>query len=357
MLGRCVKSDMNTSACECGNELFFDSMQCVACGIDVGLCEACHEITPIRKMEDDTTCCQHCETPLIPCWNRETHGVCNVWTVPGDESGLCEFCRLTTVIPDLTVAGNQLRWKALEAAKRRVIVGVELAGFPTSEAFAADDLPLTFEFKADGPAPVATGHANGCITINIREADPVEREKTRVKFGEPQRTLVGHFRHELGHYYWDLLVKSTPQLVEYRKLFGDETNPDYDTARKRYYAEGPQPDWQETFISAYASMHPWEDFAESFGALLDMIAVLETARHFGILNESDTPLPAEEDFESLLLDYQGLGVAVNELNREMGLLDLVPEVMNETAREKLRFVYELGHSSASNAEEKAHLTA
>ncbi len=319
------KTNMFTSNCECGNVLFFDSFKCVGCGVDVGVCESCHQITPIRTNERRAARCERCHSRVTPCANREPNQICNVWSVHSDPAGLCRSCRLTRVIPDLTVTGNIDRWRALEAAKRRVLFDLTTAGLPFDNTPETAAQPLSFEFKADGDGPVATGHADGRITINVREADPVEREKTRVEFGEHQRTLVGHFRHELGHYYWDLLVKPF-QLDQFHRLFGNECDPPYDVAKQQYYEQGPQSDWQREFISAYASMHPWEDFAESFAALLDMMAVLRTARHFQMFSVDDSD---GNDFESILETYQRVGIAVNELNRDMGLLDLVPEVHNE----------------------------
>jgi len=202
-------------------------------------------------------------------------------------------------------------------------------------------LELSFAFKADAEKPVTTGHANGLITINLKEADPVEREKARVAFGEPQRTLVGHFRHELGHYFWDLLIKDDC-LAASRALFGDETNPSYGDALLAYYQNGPKADWQSQYVSAYATMHPWEDFAETFGTYLDLRAVLVTSGQF----QSDGK-PAE-DFHEMLSQYQQVGILANEWNRDMGLLDLVPEVFVPPVVEKLHFVHKLLAESADS---------
>ena len=67
---------------------------------------------------------------------------------------------------------------------------------------------LAFDFLAgsggtfqEGPQ-VITGHAQGLITIDIAEADDAERECHRQDMAEPYRTLLGHFRHEIGHHYW-----------------------------------------------------------------------------------------------------------------------------------------------------------
>lgn len=245
-------------------------------------------------------------------------------------------------MPDLSTDSNRDRWSALEAAKRRVLFGIENTGLLNPGVDESLDPPLTFEFKADGAEPIVTGHANGCITINLQEADPVERERARVEFDEPHRTLVGHFRHELGHYYWQTLVQRS-RLNEFREVFGDEDDPPYEHAKQRYYRDGAPHDWQLDYVSAYASMHPWEDFAESFGTYLDLSAILSTANHFGLDN-----LPERDDtFASMLQAYQRIGLITNEFNRDMGLLDLVSEVFTEGVRKKLNFVHDLTKSQAA----------
>lgn len=339
---------MKTSSCECGNTLFFESVHCVGCGVDVGVCEVCSEITRVETLDSGQTQCPSCKSLVHACQNRDAYEVCNVWVKadPTTSESLCSSCRLTRVIPDLSDPENVKRWSALEAAKRRVLFILAEAGFPVGAAVESGDPPLTFEFKADDVEPVATGHANGCITINVKEANSVERERTRVEFGEPQRTLVGHFRHELGHYYWDLLVKPN-RLNDFRETFGDESSPTYEDAKDQYYHQGPRADWPQEFISAYASMHPWEDFAESFGAYLDMCSVLSTARHFGLLGRGSGEVPKE--FEAMMTLYQRVGIIVNELNRDMGLLDLVPEVFNKPVRRKLEFIHSMKCQVASNA--------
>jgi hypothetical protein len=89
--------------------------------------------------------------------------------------------------------------------------------------------------------------------------------------------LLGHFRHEVGHYFWDRLVATDPhQLEEFRVLFGDDRQ-DYGEALKRHYDEGAPANWQDTYISMYATMHPWEDFAETWAHYLHIVDTLETA--------------------------------------------------------------------------------
>jgi hypothetical protein len=210
---------------------------------------------------------------------------------------------------------------------------------------------LAFEFLSDGAvaadqAPVMTGHAGGVITINLAEADDAERERRRHQMGEPYRTLLGHFRHEIGHYYWDRLIAGTPHLREFRRLFGDERK-DYADALRKHYAHGAPADWRERFISAYASVHPWEDFAETFAHYFHMLDTLETAHVFGLAVSPRLPQgpgavfdfhPRDADTEQLVEAWVALTFAVNAINRSMGLHDLYPFVLNAPAVAKLAFV-------------------
>lgn len=331
---------MRTYPCSCKNTLFFDSTVCLECGHDTGMCPQCQRVVPLIADKQGQLHCGHvdCGVALRKCANYETEQICNrCLPAPAEEEPdktLCDFCSLTTVIPDLSLSGGRETWRRLEQAKHRVLYILDLIGLPFRPSTQPGAPLLTFEFKADGERPAPTGHENGCITINIREADDVEREKARVAFQEPQRTLVGHFRHELGHYFWDRLVKGKC-AVQCRARFGDERNPPYAEALKKYHENGPKPNWREEYISAYATMHPWEDFAETVGAYLDMVSVLDTASHFDIA-------PCKLDnVDSMIKSYQQVGLIANELNRDMGLVDLVPEVFVPAVINKLRFVHSL----------------
>ncbi|MCA9109741.1 MAG: putative zinc-binding metallopeptidase [Planctomycetaceae bacterium] len=330
---------MLTSHCTCSNWLFFGSSCCVKCTREAGLCPSCEAVRGFDVLTDeqDRLNCGTCGTTVRPCQNRRDSNVCNVYIAAesdDDQESMCRYCRFTRVIPNLGIDGNIDRWKRLETAKRRVMVGLELIGVQFDRVNSR--LPLIFEFKSDSPeeGQVVTGHASGVITINTREADSVVREQTRIAFGEPQRTLVGHFRHELGHYFWEVLVPNTA-MERFRQFFGDERQPDYTTAQHAYYQNGPKKNWATEFVSAYASMHPWEDFAETFGTYLDLRAVLATAIHFGAYSQ------ASRNFFELLEAYQKVGLMANEWNRDMGLLDLVPEVFVEPVADKLCFVHGL----------------
>jgi hypothetical protein len=255
------------------------------------------------------------------------------------------------------VPGNREKWYRLEVAKRRLFYTLNLLGLPYGGASDGFSPPLAFDFKADvlpathlwrtmGPAErVYTGHAHGKITLNIREADDVEREKLRADFGEAHRTLIGHFRHEIGHYYWELLVSQRGE-GDFQRTFGDDQHPPYAAALEQYYQNGPPPDWQQQYVSAYASMHPWEDFAEIFATYLAMVCVLDTARHMGINGALASPAA---DLDQMVTHYQRLGTVMNEMNRAMGLIDLVPQVFVSPVLDKLRYLHTLVRTAQRDA--------
>lgn len=332
---------MRTFECVCENDLFFHNRTCLNCGRKTGFCPQCRLLVAVNEDAGDNRFCSHCETQVESCHNADQFDVCNQLTLVTADSnanghehngGLCRYCLLTKTIPNLNSPGQLEKWRTLEEAKARSLYVMELLGFPLKPGNTG--VRLSFHFKADGFKRVFTGHMNGEITINTKEADSVQREIARVSFGEPQRTLVGHFRHELGHYIWDRLIKGKREGT-YRDIFGDERSPNYAQALVQYGNSGPKPNWQSNFISAYATMHSWEDFAETFGAYLDMVSVLLTADHFDFI-KTDT-----NDLDQMVDNYRRVGVISNELNRDMGLLDLVPEIIEAPVREKLRFVHDL----------------
>jgi hypothetical protein len=297
------------------------------------------------------------------CANREPHHVCN-WMIPStDNHTFCLACRLNSVIPDLTVNGNLERWNSLELAKRQCLYTLLHLGLSIQAPADGKFTPLQFRFLADTPdAPVFTGHENGMITINIVEADSFERERRRSALHEPYRTLVGHFRHESGHYYWDQLIANSPHLQPFRDLFGDESV-SYDEALKLYYKQGPATDWQDRSVSAYSTLHPWEDWAETWAHYLHIVDTMETAASFGLgLEEGGgfqpviNPFPAGSnsgpvDFDQLHENWIPITLALNAVNRSMGLPDLYPFVISPKAVEKLRFVHDVIQSESRRTNE------
>jgi hypothetical protein len=349
---------MRTFRCTCGNTLFFENSQCVVCGREAGWCPSCRNVVALLPGETGGYVCGNpgCRAALQKCHNYAVEQVCNrcLAIAPvAAESGntasqpLCDCCRFNDTIPDLSVPGHRQKWYQLEIAKRRMFYLLDELGLPYGTEADGFWLPLSFDFKADAipqagvwrrmgnQERVYTGHANGKITINLREACDAEREKLRVDLQEAHRTLIGHFRHEIGHYYWQLLVQGHFEQ-SFEAMFGDPANPQYADALERYYQNGPPPDWRGAYISAYATMHPWEDFAETFAAYLDMVSVLDTAYHSNLGGPG-----AHGEFDAMLDYYCHLGVVLNELNRSMGLIDLVPEIFTDQVSAKMRFVHRL----------------
>lgn len=350
--------------------LFFESTQCTVCGRLVGFCPDSRLLLAFDR-DDATGLWRNSHQPGVyrQCTNYVEHGVCN-WMVPADDpQELCRACRCNEVIPDLSLSDNLMYWRRLEAAKRHALYTLLQLELPFASRFeAAPGQPgLVFRFMSDkdasteftrpleGWGPIYTGHQEGAITINLAEADDIARTRARVRMGEGYRTLLGHFRHELGHYYWNVLVEPQARLLrEFRALFGDERI-DYSAALQRYYAEGAAPGWQGAHVSAYASMHPWEDWAESWAHYMHMIDTLETA-HACSVTLADGPFgPGGERMagagrgsrhvaaqaDALLDDWVRLAIVMNALNRSMGMEDAYPFVLTDFIREKLRWIYRI----------------
>jgi hypothetical protein len=329
----------------CEALVFFENVRCVACD---------HELAYLPDLEVIASL-DEAGTKYRKCKNYAEHNVCN-WAVPADDPNpLCRSCRLTRVIPDLSKPGNQQAWYKLEAAKRRLVYSLLRLGCPLKSKAEDPEHGLAFEFLADAETPgaprVTTGHASGVITLNLSEADDAEREKRRVDLHEPYRTLLGHFRHEVGHYYWELLVQGSPRLERFRELFGDERK-DYAQALKAHYQKGPPADWQERFVSAYAASHPWEDWAESWAHYLHTTDTLEIAAACGlslrpprpdepVLKEPTVPSgDGAEPFDRVIADWLSLTYVLNNLSRGLGQPDAYPFVLSPPAIEKLRFVHQ-----------------
>jgi hypothetical protein len=279
------------------------------------------------------------------CRNYIDYNVCN-WAVPaGESNAYCVSCRLNQMIPNLSLPGNQAAWAKFESAKRRLNYTLLNLGLAvTSKAENPSD-GLFYEFKADVPGTaVLTGHDSGVITINLAEANDAERERRRLVLGEPYRTILGHFRHEIGHYYWDRFFRDEQSRQQFRTVFGDE-RADYAAALKSYYENGAPKAWGEEFISAYATSHPWEDWAETWAHYLHMTDVLETAAgaRVSLAPETRTPpvtITAGGSFERMIEAWFPLTYLLNSLNRSLGLPDAYPFVLSPVALKKLRFVHE-----------------
>ena len=268
----------------CRQLVFFENSQCVSCGHWLAYLP---DARCMGSLDQDDRGLWRSPMPSLKnagyrlCRNYTEQSVCN-WAIPmQDDRELCGSCRLTRVIPDLNVEGNKSAWYRLETAKRRLVYSLMGLELPLESESDRSALPLAFEFlSGTWEEPIFTGHSDGVITINIAEADDAEREKRRHQLHEPYRTVLGHFRHEVGHYYWERLIANSYRHYQFRQLFGDERI-DYQESLNRHYANGPSAGWEQQFISAYASSHPWEDWAETWAHYLHMFDALETAVRLG----------------------------------------------------------------------------
>ena len=349
---------MKTFHCtHCQNLIFFENVRCLNCGHSLAFMPDLGFMGALNQRSDGLWRAE----PEGPgsrgyrlCANYDQVSVCN-WVVPIDESSeFCRSCRLNRTIPDISSERNRIAWFRLEVAKRRMLYTLLGLGLPVTPKDADGGSGLAFEFLEDwncGDAKrVLTGHDNGLITINVAEADDVHREKERTLQKEPYRTLLGHFRHEIGHYFWDRLISGSRSLEPFRELFGDE-RAGYQKALDRHYTEGPPARWEQSFISAYATMHPWEDWAESWAHYLHMVDALETAGATGLAlrpKRSDEPRmqpppdplnPQYRDFDAMIESWLSLTYVLNNLSRGLGLPDVYPFVLSTPAIGKLRFIH------------------
>ena len=285
---------------------------------------------------------------------------CNWLVSVDDESSRCVACRLTRRRPasDDTIALEKLADTAV--ALRRLLVQLFELGLPVVPYYERDG-GLAFDLLSSRSGePVVIGHANGVITIDLAESLDAHREALRVRLGEPYRTMLGHLRHEVGHYYQQVLVTSDPLIDECRSLFGDE-RASYTDAIQRHYVFGAPEDWADSFISEYATMHPWEDFAETFAHYLHITGTLATAASAGVVLDSDRVdgviahdvVPAVDysvlGLERALNDWHWLSMMFNRVNRAMGQRDLYPFTLTEPVVEKLAFVHRLVTATGSAA--------
>jgi len=351
---------MRTFLCHCGNRLYFENTVCYGCGLDVGYLPDRQELAALRQVDGRLWEAESHEGRAgryRKCVNYEVQQVCN-WMVPALENEpFCHACRLNRVIPDLSVPDNRQRWFHVEQAKRRLVYTLDALALPVFGKSVDSIKGLAFEFlhgpvggsdeflsEMDSQTSVVTGHGSGVITINIEEADPEALERMRAQMGEAYRTLLGHFRHESGHYYWDLLVRDTPWADRFRRLFGDE-RADYEGALSAYYRDGPVAGWPASHISAYAASHPWEDWAESWAHYLHMADSLETARDMELSvrgrRVDDMAAGDRPQLDSALKYWGELATALNALNRSMGLADAYPFAISSTVADKLQLIGEV----------------
>jgi hypothetical protein len=335
---------MRPFECECGARVFFENTACLTCGRELGFLP---DAGQMGAFDVPAGVPSPCRTPVgrvgayRKCDNYAASRVCNWMVRAEDPEPFCQACRLTDVIPDLSDPRNLERWANAESAKRRLIYSLNRLKLPIVPKKADPEHGLAFELKNDtGEARVLTGHDEGLITLNLNEADPVAREKARAQMNERYRTLLGHFRHEIGHYYWNLLVRDSVHLPRVRDLFGDEQL-DYAQALERHYAREPSDSWKGSFVSEYATSHPWEDWAETWAHYLHMVDTLETANAFNVNGHRLPTGTGADTFDTLMTEWLELTVVLNALSRSLGHEDLYPFEIGEGARAKLALIHEI----------------
>jgi hypothetical protein len=336
----------------CGQSIYFENRFCENCGHALGYFPDRGLLTAVEPDGDDWIAL----TPRHPrvkfCANIKDD-VCN-WLIPVHQGErFCTACRFNRLIPDLSQENNLAYWRRMEFAKHRLFYTLLALQLPLKNRVDDPEHGLVFDFVADDPATsdatTLTGHNEGVIVINLNEADNAKREAIRSAMHEPYRTLLGHFRHEIGHYFWSILVRDGGDLDAFRAVFGDE-RADYGAALASYYATGAAEGWQSDFITAYATSHPWEDFAETWAHYLHIIDTLETASAFGLRihpqDANDHTLHADITFDPhhgasmgpIIKAWLPLTFALNNLNRSMGQEDLYPFILTEKIVRKLQFI-------------------
>ena len=345
-------------SCRCGRPVYFQNSLCLGCKAPLGFEPDSLQVYSLTPGSEPATWKldppADVETTFKRCRNFDSPAGCNWLVTADDQIPFCRSCRLNQTIPDLSHTENHLLWRRIENAKRRLVAQLLSLGLPVLSKV-NEDLERGFKFDflrspKEGPR-VLTGHAGGLITLNVEEADDSHREKIRHEMHEPYRTLLGHLRHEIGHYYWDRLVYDTPWLEKFRELFGDERQ-DYAAALQRNYAQGPPPNWADNHISAYASVHPWEDWAECWAHLMHVVDSLDTALRFGLCGEEveqvyepfkvddlyDPQVPDAQRVVLLVNSWVQLTTVLNELARSMGQQDFYPFVLSRPTLRKMHFI-------------------
>lgn len=338
---------MRTFACQnCGQLVFFENSSCLNCEAVLGFEPDENELVTLIDVGNDAQLDRFDGEPgsFFRCANAGLVR-CN-WLV--DEEGkLCASCELTRKRPNDNDAAGLERLAVAEAAKRWLLFELKELNLPIDDR-------LAFDLLSSEGEPVTTGHADGVITLDLAESDDARRERRRLEMREPYRTLLGHMRHEIGHYYFPILVDDDEKRARARGLFGDETA-DYKAALDRHYDEGPPADWSDSFVSAYATMHPSEDWAETFAHYLHIRDTLQTAAEYRVqvggpdavarvkptTDLRSTPREGDLPFSEILGEWLPLTYALNALNRSMGHDDLYPFVLPPPVVDKLTLVDDL----------------
>ncbi len=332
----------------CSHAVYFENYTCENCGHLSGFRDHDRVMLTFNQI-GDTLISDREQVEYKYCKNKE-FDVCNWVLEKNNPEDYCNACLLNRTIPNLADLDNFEKWQNLEIAKHRLVYQLQKIGLAIPSKL-RDINGLCFDFVAQQNNPnLMTGHDNGVITILLREADSVLREQMRKQFLEPYRTLIGHLRHEVGHYFWDRLIYTDPKVLEeFRTIFGDERE-NYSEALQLYYKVGAPSKWETSFISKYATSHAWEDWAETWAHYLHIMDMVETAYFFGVTVEplkNRKELKAKvtfdpytiEDFDVIIKTCRPLSFAVNSINRAMGVPDVYPFIITEAVVDKLKFIH------------------
>lgn len=344
----------------CAQILYFENTRCLNCGLELGFLPELRVISSLEPQGEERW------KALAPkaagalykkCNNYKNENVCNWMIEAASPKNFCFACDLNLTIPNLNKEENRDYWRRLEVAKRRLLYALLKLRLPIVSREIDPVKGLGFQFLEDEPVrfveskKVMTGHANGIITINLEEADDATRVKMQIKMKEDYRTILGHFRHEIGHFYWAQLVENKAPHEAFRALFGDERK-NYTRSLKSFYGLGAPLDWRDHYVSAYCASHPWEDWAETWAHYLHMVDTLETAQAWGLRvqprpDEDELPQPIASgffsenhwvNFDMMYENWTKMTAAINSMNRSMGQADFYPFVLSQKAVEKLKFV-------------------
>ena len=321
----------------CDQPLHFENSACVSCGTRLGFSRDERAIVPVdgkgRYVDGHGG-------EWFVCRNLTLSGC--TWLAPA-EVGQCFACDLTRTRPRDDDARGLANYPDAERAKRHLVVELDTLGLPVMSKHEDAENGLAFDLLSSVEENVVIGHANGLITIDLAESEASHREKIRERLGESYRTMLGHFRHEVGHYYQWQLVRGDELLSECRELFGDDTL-HYQREIDRHYADGPPMGWETSYISSYATMHPFEDFAETWAHYLHICDTIQTASEYSLTTV--TPETSFSQFRDVVVGiWVPLSVALNMINQSMGHEDLYPFVIPDTVLDKLDFVASLSPST------------
>jgi hypothetical protein len=342
----------------CGQHLSFENSVCLKCGSSLGFSLDDMAMLVIASGEESGHSGFVDASEFQLCANLYL-AECNWLVAVEPVRRLCKSCALTRTRPNDSDTKALAAFADAEKAKRRLVAELYELKLAIVGRDMDPDYGLAFDLLSSEQDKVITGHHNGVITLDLAEGDDVHREQLRIAMDEPYRTLLGHFRHEIGHYYFYRLVGPTQRYLQrFRELYGDP-DADYQAALDRHYAEGSPPGWDQSYVSTYATMHPAEDWAETFAHYLHIRDTMDTAASFGLAPAAATferRVLGPSSFDTIIEMWLPLAWALNMLNRSMGKDDLYPFVLPVPVLDKMRFIHNVIDEITSDPAKLAQLS-